>query len=130
MEMRHELKTWPEFYRAIQDNKKTFELRYDDRRYAVGDELLLREFEPCNTCKGKGKVWVDLPTPQYFEACRDGTLEEKREPDCPDCLGSGGRYTSFSMLYSVTYILRDHPGIRGGYVIMGLYNLASGDAFV
>lgn len=112
--MRHELKTWPEFYRAVQDNKKTFELRFNDRDYKVGDELLLREFEPCHSCKGKGRVDIGLSYPGA----------------CAECRGEGGRYTSFSMLYSVTYVLKDHPGIRSGYVIMGLYNLASGDAFV
>lgn len=125
---RHELKTWPEFYRAVQDNKKTFELRYNDRNYQVGDELLLREFEPCHSCKGKGKVagtrWIDDPRTPY-QAIPIGC-----EQECTECRGSGGRYTSHSMLYSVTYILKDHPGIRSGYVIMGLYNLASGDAFV
>jgi DUF971 family protein len=116
--MRHELKTWPEFYRAIQENKKTFELRYNDRNYQVGDELLLREFEPCHSCKGKGRV------------CVEHANDDIDFTDCKECGGSGGRYTSHSMLYRVTYILRDHPGIRSGYVIMGLYNLASGDAFV
>lgn len=126
--MRHELKTWPEFYRAVQDNKKTFELRYDDRRYAVGDELLLREFQPCHYCIGTGKVagtrWIQDNRTPYMSvpiAC---------ENKCKECDGSGGRYTSHSMLYKVTYILRDHPGIRSGYVIMGLYSLYSGDPFV
>lgn len=113
--MRHELKTWPEFYRAVQENKKTFELRYDDRNYQVGDELILREFEPCHSCKGKGEV------------ARYGP---ERPQQCSECWGSGGRYTGLSMIYSVTYVLKDHPGIRSGYVIMGLYGLASGDAFV
>jgi len=41
----HELKLWPDFYRPLVAGKKTFELRYDDRGYAVGDVLHLREFE-------------------------------------------------------------------------------------
>ena len=118
--MRHELKTWPEFYAAVRENKKTFELRYDDRKYSVDDELVLREFEPCHTCKGKGKVCVEPWSDK----------DDLEFPDCTDCYGTGGRYTGLSMCYSVTYILRVHAGIRGGYVIMGLYSLASGDAFV
>ena len=43
---RHELKTWPEFYRAVLDGSKTFELRVDDRGYAAGDTLALREYVP------------------------------------------------------------------------------------
>lgn len=42
----HELKTWPEFYGAIADGEKTFELRKDDRAFRAGDFLLLREWMP------------------------------------------------------------------------------------
>lgn len=44
--MKHELKTWPEYYRAIRDNIKKFEFRVNDRNFKVGDELILREYEP------------------------------------------------------------------------------------
>lgn len=42
--MRHELKCWPEYFRAIIDGDKTFEVRKDDRGFEVGDELILREY--------------------------------------------------------------------------------------
>lgn len=42
----HDLKTWPAYFAAVADGRKTFELRRDDRGYAVGDTLLLREWEP------------------------------------------------------------------------------------
>lgn len=42
--MEHELKTWPEFFKAIWDNEKHFELRKDDRGYQGGDTLMLREW--------------------------------------------------------------------------------------
>ena len=42
----HMLKTWPAFYQAIIDGTKTFEVREDDRAYAVGDTLQLCEWEP------------------------------------------------------------------------------------
>lgn len=44
--VRHYLKTWPEFFDALMSGKKTFELRKDDRGFAVGDILHLREFDP------------------------------------------------------------------------------------
>lgn len=42
----HELKTWPEHFSAIVEGRKRFELRRDDRGFAEGDRLLLREWAP------------------------------------------------------------------------------------
>lgn len=43
----HELKVWPSFYAAIRDGSKRFEVRSTrDRDFAVGDALLLREYDP------------------------------------------------------------------------------------
>ena len=42
----HELKTWPEYYKAIYDDRKKFEVRKDDRNFQVGDTLDLQEYDP------------------------------------------------------------------------------------
>ncbi len=44
--MEHELKTWPDYFDRIIDGTKTFELRYGDRLFEVGDTLHLREWSP------------------------------------------------------------------------------------
>lgn len=44
--MRHELKTWPEFFAAVAACKKDFEIRYNDRDFERGNELVLREWCP------------------------------------------------------------------------------------
>lgn len=44
--MIHELKTWPEYFQAIVEGRKRFEIRRDDRPFAVDDELGLREWDP------------------------------------------------------------------------------------
>lgn len=49
----HRLKTWPGPFAALLEGTKTFELRRDDRGYAVGDVLDLIEWDPA-ACGGIG----------------------------------------------------------------------------
>lgn len=42
----HELKTINPFFSDVWDELKSFEVRFNDRDYKVGDLLLLREFNP------------------------------------------------------------------------------------
>lgn len=48
----HDLKCWPQFFNAIADGSKPFELRKDDRDFRVGDILHLREWIPLNAPRG------------------------------------------------------------------------------
>jgi len=41
----HELKILPQFYNGVSSQRKTFEIRKDDRDYQVGDIIVLREFD-------------------------------------------------------------------------------------
>ena len=43
---KHELKCWPQYFQPTMSGEKRFEIRYNDRDYAVGDKLWLREYEP------------------------------------------------------------------------------------
>lgn len=52
--MRHDLKCWPEFFQALYDGEKTFEIRSEaDRVFAEGDILCLREWAPEGLSKGE-----------------------------------------------------------------------------
>jgi hypothetical protein len=42
----HELRSWPEFFRAVVEGRKRFEIRKDDRGFRVGDCLVLCEWDP------------------------------------------------------------------------------------
>ncbi len=42
----HQLKTWPEPFTAVFQGLKYYEVRVDDRGFAVGDELILQEYDP------------------------------------------------------------------------------------
>jgi len=43
----HELRCWPQYFQAVWDGDKTFEVRRDDRGgFEVGSILFLREYDP------------------------------------------------------------------------------------
>ncbi len=48
--MTHELKTWPEYFTAVANCVKAFELRKDDRNYKKGDVLHLKEWDHIHNC--------------------------------------------------------------------------------
>lgn len=54
--MTHALKTWPNFFKAVKDGSKRFELRKNDRDFKLGDSLLLQEYDPVLK-KYSGQEW-------------------------------------------------------------------------
>lgn len=42
---KHDLKCWPEFYAPLKSGLKNFDLRVNDRRYAVGDTVVFHEYD-------------------------------------------------------------------------------------
>lgn len=55
--MTHDLKTWPEYFKAVREGKKKFELRKNDRDFKVGDQAVLWEYEP-ETAKLTGQIFI------------------------------------------------------------------------
>lgn len=49
----HDLKVWPEFWPALESGEKTFEIRYNDREFRVGDTLLFREWSMVTGYSGR-----------------------------------------------------------------------------
>ncbi|MBO4889871.1 MAG: DUF3850 domain-containing protein [Lachnospiraceae bacterium] len=45
MQKIHELKILPEYFRAVTNREKQFELRKDDRNFKVGDLIVLKEWD-------------------------------------------------------------------------------------
>jgi Domain of unknown function (DUF3850) len=42
----HELKIWPPYFEHLLDGRKRFDVRLNDRRFRIGDEIKFREFVP------------------------------------------------------------------------------------
>lgn len=49
------LKTLPEFFQAVYEERKPFEVRWNDRDFKVGDELMLEEFDPAEDYDDTGR---------------------------------------------------------------------------
>lgn len=62
----HELKTWPDQWRALARGEKPFEVRKDDRGFEVGDHLILNEFDPRPGADQSGRAvdaWITYKLP-------------------------------------------------------------------
>ena|SRR5437868_2348434 len=44
--MTHDLKILPEYFAEVFKDKKTAEIRFDDRDFRIGDTMVLREWKP------------------------------------------------------------------------------------
>ena len=116
--MNHELKIWPEYYKAINDKIKKFEIRKNDRNFKVGDQIVLREFEPCKECNGSGKIKTENSVGDLIE----GTDSFK---EC-NCGKNHGKYTGNGCAVSIDYIVEGGQfGIEKGYCVMSITVTAS-----
>lgn len=109
--MTHELKIAPAYFQALMDGTKTDELRReDDRTFAVGDVLVLREWKPELTVYGMDG-WDALQAAKDTEAAE--TLKKH--------LDARG-YTGRTLTREVTYVLRDpeHRWLQPGVVALSL----------
>jgi hypothetical protein len=69
----HELKCWPESFRAVWEGRKKAEIRLDDRGFAEGDTLWLREWDPA-TEDYSGR-WVKHAVTHVLRGGRFGLAE-------------------------------------------------------
>ena len=71
--MEHELKIAPRYFIPVHSGRKPFEVRRDDRGFAVGDTILLREFVHYSNQytgrKTRKRITYILRDPAY---CKEG----------------------------------------------------------
>jgi hypothetical protein len=92
--MMHELKCWPVHFEDVVSKGKRFEIRVDDRGFAPGDGVFLREFSPCSIRGSEGILGQD-----------------------------DSRYTGREWVGRITYVLRSAdgvPGLKPGYCVFGM----------
>ena len=82
--MTHTLNTWPNIFERIRTGIQPFDIR-SKVRISEGDQVIHREFAPCETCRGSG------------EASNGYDL-------CQDCTGSRGTYTGRTLESTVTCV--------------------------
>ncbi len=81
----HELKCWPQFFRAIADGHKRHDLRRAcDRDFRVGDQMRLREFDP--------------DTEQYTGREQTVAVTYVTSADQPCALSSGALHPDYCIL--------------------------------
>ncbi|MGX6979091.1 DUF3850 domain-containing protein [Vagococcus elongatus] len=56
--MIHQLKVLPDYYQAVIDRRKTFEIRKNDRDFQVGDLVILKEFDGAEFTKRNAKAQI------------------------------------------------------------------------
>lgn len=92
--MIHDLKTWPEYFEAIKNGSKNFELRYNDRGFKIGDFLCLKE-------------WVQYDVFSSYDA------HDPKEDD--------GHYTCNEIMVRITYILEGGKfGLQNNWCVMSI----------
>lgn len=96
--MVHAVKAYPRYYRHLVLGDKSFEVRKNDRPYAVGDILAVNEFIPIDQIESKAN-------PDWL-----ATLRKVKT----------GYYTGAGELFKITYILDDPQFCKEGMVILGL----------
>jgi len=61
----HELKTQPDYFNAVSEGRKRFELRRNDRNFKVGDTIVLREWTESGHTGRKVSCRIDYILERY-----------------------------------------------------------------
>ena len=111
----HELKTWPAYYNKVITGKKKFEIRELDRPFKIGDDLLLREWNPISKQYGEY-------TGRRVRARITNILYSNKTPFLPSFLPNGNPYGILSIEFSYPPIDEGRL-IQATGAIIGLFSV-------
>lgn len=123
----HYLKIYPEYFEAVISGQKTVELRReDDRQFAVGDVLVLREWDPFPqdeaSCQARQRWYEDEEKAwaayRHDERLRATALVHAHER--AERAAAFGRYTGRECRVRVTHILRDEQWLQPGVAALSI----------
>ncbi|MBR2343206.1 MAG: DUF3850 domain-containing protein [Clostridia bacterium] len=83
--MIHHLKTLPEYFQAVIDERKPFEIRENDRNFKTGDRVILEEYtgkELVPACPHFKPENFDIDPRAEQEYCKMENCEECRNGKC------------------------------------------------
>lgn len=100
--MIHTVQCVPDYFKALKDGSKTFEVLKKNRPYRVGDLLAVNEF-----------------IPEDIDPYND--FLERQPPDAQKA--DGGLYTGEHLIFKITYILSDEEFCREGTIILGIVKM-------
>lgn len=111
----HELKTWPSSFDAVWRGTKGYELRNDDRGFAIGDLLVLHEWVPIHEqpCR-----WDSLSAEQAEHSDLRCTICDRGMNEPLD-----GMFTGRQIRAEVTFKTSadgPHRGLKEGFAILGI----------
>lgn len=108
--MVHAVKAYPEYYNALADGDKPFEVLKNDRPYMVGDILAVNEFIPMEQVERDTSTDLLAAFHKIATAFQIATSRKVK----------GGYYTGSCKLFKITYILDDPKFCKDDMVILGL----------
>jgi len=127
--MTHDIKILSEYFNAVADGSKPFEVRRNDRDYQVGDTLLLREGNhaedvidppcvPCYHCKGCifGHNMMACPDYKGYMSAMEAYEDE---------IVGHWVYTGRELRRTVSYVLPGGAfGIDKNFCVLGITQIA------
>lgn len=107
----HKVKIRPEYYEPVISGKKTFEVRYNDRDYQVGDALLLREWDESGY-SGRESLFDITYMLKDYDAIKEGYVILSIMPREDRVMMGSGKQTEYAVVIHLVQPFQFRSGTR------------------